>query len=156
MKKRKKNKREIKIILSNRWLYTLIALGVLAVIAVGVWAYGTSNPSVFGHSIGELELCAEGQTIKVVNGTWTCVDMFVGEAETDPTVKDWAKTDDPTVPGKLQASILRPTSYATSGNSCSSSQIGEIRRCGVSSSFEFLCVCVKSLTETKWRILSVT
>ena len=42
--------------ISNRLLYTLITIGILAIIGVGVYAYGTSNPSNFGHSAGELNL----------------------------------------------------------------------------------------------------
>ena len=56
MKKRGKKSKgfTIHIHLSNRWLYTLIAIGLIAVFAVIVYAYGTSNPSTFGHSVGEL------------------------------------------------------------------------------------------------------
>jgi len=52
----KKRNLDIRIHLTNRWLYTLIAIGILAVIGITVYAYGTSNPSVFGHSAGEIDL----------------------------------------------------------------------------------------------------
>lgn len=42
--------------LSNRTLYSLITLGILAIFAVGVYSYGTASPSTFGHSAGELNL----------------------------------------------------------------------------------------------------
>jgi hypothetical protein len=45
----------IKIHLTNRWLYTLIAIGILALVGVGVYAYGTSSPLAFGHSSGEID-----------------------------------------------------------------------------------------------------
>lgn len=53
---KKKRGIKIKIELSNRWLYTLLILGILAIIGVGVWAYGTSSPSTFGHSGGEINV----------------------------------------------------------------------------------------------------
>jgi hypothetical protein len=49
-------KSEKKFTLSNRWLYTLISFGILSLFAVGVYAYGTASPSVFGHSAGEIDL----------------------------------------------------------------------------------------------------
>ncbi|MDD5012515.1 MAG: hypothetical protein PHQ66_02630 [Candidatus Nanoarchaeia archaeon] len=49
-----KKKKELVIRIDNRLLYTIIAFGILAAVAVGVYAYGTSSPSVFGHSVGEL------------------------------------------------------------------------------------------------------
>jgi hypothetical protein len=51
-----KKKRGIKIKLSNRWLYTFIVLGILAIVGIGVYAYGTSSPSTFGHSSGEINV----------------------------------------------------------------------------------------------------
>ena len=42
--------------ISNRLLYTLIVVGVLAILGVGVYAFNTAGPaSYFGHSAGELE-----------------------------------------------------------------------------------------------------
>ncbi len=40
--------------LSNKLIYTFVVLSILALIAAGVYAYGTNNPSNFGHSIGEI------------------------------------------------------------------------------------------------------
>ena len=51
MKKRKNNFK-----FSNRVIYSLITLAILAIFAVGVYAYGTSNPSSFGHSGAEIEV----------------------------------------------------------------------------------------------------
>lgn len=78
MKKRNKNSRKIKINihLSNRWLYTLILIGVLIVAAVFVYAYGTSNPSVFGHSFSEIappDGCSDGQFVRWTGTGWDCV-----------------------------------------------------------------------------------
>lgn len=41
--------------LSNRVLYSIVSILLLMVVAVGVYAYGTSSPSSFGHSAGEVE-----------------------------------------------------------------------------------------------------
>jgi len=69
-----KKRRSIKIILSNRWLYTLIAIGIVLFIGVGVYAVGIKpNP---GHSISELQTCdSNGQTLVMSNGVWTCGTM---------------------------------------------------------------------------------
>jgi hypothetical protein len=47
---------KIQINFSNKWLYTFIVIGILAIIGIGVYAYGGSEPSVMGHSLGELEV----------------------------------------------------------------------------------------------------
>ena len=41
--------------LSNRAVYTLVTFLIIIIVGVGVYAFGTSNPSVFGHSVGEIE-----------------------------------------------------------------------------------------------------
>jgi hypothetical protein len=64
---KKKRGLTIKINFSNRWLYTFIVLGILAVVAVGVYAYGTSTPSTFGHSIEEIDPpspCSNNQILR--------------------------------------------------------------------------------------------
>lgn len=117
MKKRGKKKEvSIHIHLSNRWLYTLIAIGIISILGVVVYAYGTSNPFVFGHSLNELERCAEGQTLRVSSGSWVCVDT--SQTETDPTVKDWAKTDDPLIPGSITANSGRSPIYLVTATVC--------------------------------------
>ena len=45
----------VTINISNRGIYTFVAVIVVALLAVGVYAYGTSAPSTFGHSADELE-----------------------------------------------------------------------------------------------------
>jgi len=52
--------------------YFFILLGVLIVIGgiIGVIALG-SVPTP-GHAISELQTCADGETLKMVGGVWTC------------------------------------------------------------------------------------
>jgi hypothetical protein len=52
----KKSKVNLSINVSKRLLYTLIAIGILAIVGVGVYAFGGSQPSNVGHSAGELDL----------------------------------------------------------------------------------------------------
>ncbi len=71
----KKGRRGIQINFTNRWLYTFITVFLLAAVGVGVYAYGTSTPTTFGHSAGELAPptgCASGQFLQYTNSSWTC------------------------------------------------------------------------------------
>jgi hypothetical protein len=87
--KEKKRGIEINIKLSNKAIYTLIVIGILAILGVGVFALGSvSNP---GHAISELQTCEEGETLQVVDGEWDCVDKnnFIGEIVIDEEVVMW-------------------------------------------------------------------
>ena len=79
MKKRGRKSKglNLHIHLSNRWLYTLIAIGIISILGVVVYAYGTSNPSAFGHSINELERCSSGQMLRTSGGSWVCTNSNV-------------------------------------------------------------------------------
>jgi hypothetical protein len=71
----KKGRRGIQIKFTNRWLYTFIVIGILAVVSVGVYAYGTNSPSTFGHSAGELAPptgCASGQFMQWDGSAFVC------------------------------------------------------------------------------------
>jgi hypothetical protein len=68
---KKKEGLTIKINLTNRWLYTFIVIGILAIIGVGVYAYGTSTPATFGHSIGEMNW--QSGIISKLNVTNLCI-----------------------------------------------------------------------------------
>ena len=74
-------KKELVIKIDHRLLYTFIVLGILVIIGMGVYAYGTSNPSSFGHSLDEIALpencdnlvCSQevGLKYKIINiGDW--------------------------------------------------------------------------------------
>ena len=95
----KKRGLDVHIHLTNRWLYTLIVIGILIGIGVGVYALNPGVKPNPGHNYTEIAPCAEGQILKVVGGVWKCTDL--GTTETDPTVKSWAKTDYPSVPGNI-------------------------------------------------------
>lgn len=41
--------------LSNRLNYTILAVVLIVALGVGVYAFGTNNPPVFGHSAGEID-----------------------------------------------------------------------------------------------------
>ncbi len=87
-KKRGKEGFVISIHLTNRWLYILIAIGILAVIGVGVYAYGTSSPSTFGHSAGELNVDINGDGIIDKTLQQAIDNQDFGGVETDPTITD--------------------------------------------------------------------
>jgi hypothetical protein len=81
MKKRKVRKSNSR---NNRLMYTLVAFGILVVVAIGVYALGAvPNP---GHAISELQTCDEGQTLVVQNGEWTCATPVSGG---DEGIKGW-------------------------------------------------------------------
>lgn len=47
--------KKIQINMSNKLFYILIVVGVMSLLGVGVYAFGTSSPSVMGHSGMEIE-----------------------------------------------------------------------------------------------------
>src|SRR3989304_2329067 len=93
-------KRGIHIYLSNKIAYTLMVILIIAIVGVGVYAFGTSTPSTFGHSLGEIEKCTGNKILKMNSeGTaWTCGDDAGLISESDPKVgtltnNKWCKTD---------------------------------------------------------------
>jgi len=61
--------------ISNRWLYTIIAIGVLAIISVGVYAY--VGPNEIGHDLEDIEPCSNGEILQTSGGAWSCVSAVV-------------------------------------------------------------------------------
>ncbi len=55
---------------SNRWLYTLIIIGILILTGIGVYAWAGSNG--VGHSHDEIEPCADGQVLQMSGSSWIC------------------------------------------------------------------------------------
>jgi hypothetical protein len=41
--------------MSNKLAYTLMVILSIALLGIGVYAYGTSNPSNMGHTLGEID-----------------------------------------------------------------------------------------------------
>ncbi|MBI5803491.1 hypothetical protein HY448_02285, partial [Candidatus Pacearchaeota archaeon] len=72
-------KEGIKIILSNRFLYTILSLISLVLVAILVQAYGTSNPSNFGHTLSEVASpggCASNQLLLWNGSAWICTNSL--------------------------------------------------------------------------------
>ena len=70
--------KKIQINLSDRTSYTLIALVSIILLGVGVYAYGTSSPSTFGHSLGEIAPptgCNSGQVLSWSGTAWVCTTV---------------------------------------------------------------------------------
>jgi hypothetical protein len=65
----------VKIEISNKTFYTLVVAIAIVILAVGINAFGTSNPPVFGHSIGELappSPCNSNQYLQWTGAAWKC------------------------------------------------------------------------------------
>ncbi len=82
---------KVEINLTNKWLYSLIVVGIVFVLGIGVYAYGGSNPAVHGHNAGEIGLemaqafwSRSDGDITVVSGS---ADAFI-ELENLPTHPD--------------------------------------------------------------------
>jgi hypothetical protein len=68
--------RKIQINISNKVFYAFVTLGVLIILSVATYAYGTFSPTVFGHSGGELDLGVNNigyQVVRVSNTELTNV-----------------------------------------------------------------------------------
>lgn len=52
----------VKINISNKVAYTIIAVIAILILGIVVYAYGTSNPSAFGHSGDEINVTVSGQS----------------------------------------------------------------------------------------------
>jgi hypothetical protein len=90
MSKKRGKSIKININFSNRLLYTLILIGILIAIGVGVYAATSFPASGAGHNLNELaQPCDEGKILKVVGGAWTCGDdVGITQAYADLNYKD--------------------------------------------------------------------
>ena len=74
----------LKFIATNRVAYTFIVIGILALIAIGVNAYGGfyGDPAVMGHSSGEIEgICLSNGTncdvtMDDINSCQICIQCY--------------------------------------------------------------------------------
>ena len=76
MKKRGREKR-IKIRLSDRLSYTLILIGILAIVGVGVYALAPGVIPNPGHNISQVSVpspCSSGQILSYNGNTWVCIN----------------------------------------------------------------------------------
>ncbi len=148
----------IQINLSNRLLYTIIAIGILLIAGVGVYAWSDPTTGV-GHGLDELEPCADDKILKVVSGAWACVDASAGSVtwssitgippdiadgdqvgitsytETDPRTQGWAKTDT----GVVLAGGINLVGGENWHEACTFDEKPQIRRCS-----DKICICVTS------------
>lgn len=72
----KKRGLNIHVHFTNRWLYTLIAIGILAVIGIGVYALTPGVAPNPGHLISELappSPCTANQSLQFDGTNWKCV-----------------------------------------------------------------------------------
>jgi hypothetical protein len=70
-----RKKRAKKFNISNKLAYTLIVIALVIGLGVGVIAWGGYNPSVMGHSAGELAApsgCTANQVLTYNGTTWRC------------------------------------------------------------------------------------
>ncbi len=69
-------KKRINIKFSNKTFYTFSALAIIALLAMGVYAYGGTSPSTMGHSAGE------------INGVCKWAGVGAGWIDCPPTQED--------------------------------------------------------------------
>lgn len=85
---------KINLHFTNRWLYTFIAIGIIAAIGVGVYALTPGvapNPGHLANEMAPPSPCTANQYLKFDGTNWVC------GGETDPTVPAWAKAASPPV-----------------------------------------------------------
>ena len=78
VKKKRGREINIKINLTNRWLYTLIAIGILAIIGVGVYALTPGvapNPGHLANEMAPPTPCSANQFLKFDGTNWVCSEM---------------------------------------------------------------------------------
>jgi len=84
----KKMDKKIEVNVSNKLFYTVITILAVLLIGVGVYAYGTNNPPVMGHTISEIDppqYCgASGYNegwLRYYNGAWHCDNTPSGSGD---------------------------------------------------------------------------
>jgi hypothetical protein len=56
----------------NKKDFVWVGLFVILLSVGVVYAFGGSAPDVMGHSIGELDKCADGESLIMSGGIWSC------------------------------------------------------------------------------------
>lgn len=75
---KKKRGLNVTINFSNRWLYTFIVLGILAIVGVGVYALVPGVAPNPGHLISEMappSPCTANQVLQFDGTNWKCADL---------------------------------------------------------------------------------
>lgn len=65
----------VKVKISKKAFYTLILIAGLIFVVGGIYAFGTSTPAVFGHTISEFappSPCSANSFIKWTGSAWAC------------------------------------------------------------------------------------
>jgi len=75
----------ININISDRMFYTLVAVGILILLSMGVYAYNSAPtvPSTFGHSLGEIDFGTGIISSQIKDGEVKSVDIGYMEVKTD-------------------------------------------------------------------------
>lgn len=96
---------KIEVNIEKKHFFGLLALGLIVLGVVGVIAYGTSTPNVFGHSVGEInwnddipKLCMGGM----------CITSWAG-------IGGGASTENLSVTGTIRASAVEAATVQASG-----------------------------------------
>ena len=123
---KKKRGIEIKINLSKRWLYTLIVIGILAIIGVGVYAVAVDKDEAW-HDESQVEVII-GSTTKSLQDAIDDGD-FASEG------------------------IDLISSPVVLGQPCDQSEWGKIRRCnafiGYDDDYRTICACARNTQESE-------
>jgi len=125
---------------SNRWLYTIIAIGILAIIGVGVYAY--VGPSGIGHDLEDIEPCSNGQILQTSAGAWSCVSAVV---DTDTNTQCTISGNTITCPTGQLTDTNTNTQCTISGNTitCPTGQLTDTdtdTRCDASGTCSQVCI----------------
>ena len=66
--------KKIEVNISNKFLYSAIALFAILVFGIGVYAYGGNSPSVVGHTMSELQSSCTG-LLRWTGSAWACIPL---------------------------------------------------------------------------------
>ena len=126
MKKRKRV--TINISFTNRWLYSLIAIGILAVIGVSVYA-ATYTASGAGHPYTEISACGANQVLQMnaAGDAWTCVAGTSMDTRCDTTNCGQLRTTSTALVTNLNADMVDGKSISTAIYQCPSVAAGDYR-----------------------------
>jgi hypothetical protein len=117
----------VQINIEKKDLYILTALMILLMGTTMIIAFGSNNPTLNGHDLGEIQLpnCAEGQVLKLTSGNWVCGTDISGGGSAPNYDSGWVYI--PSVSqehtfnhalGVVPSNIMLLTCGALSGSTC--------------------------------------